>query len=654
METLEKEQAPERQNEVRMEMLKSEINKLGQENLEDFLNQLEEKDLGGFKNEPVTLRIAFSIFFHQDEMGPDGPAMIDIERIREQYERKKRLLNEMKFRARDLNILANSSYDINGNEFSVFYRIQRIIETYDDAYEMIFRHVRMYERINHPTYQAVPLDFDKSIERYNSVNDLATDEEDARTPYQKLLLYLLTEANRRKYKRYNGFCYREIKTPDGKSTRAWEPVMEISDFVYTMTQKEDKYDMWKNMTARGGNVRETIAHLTSCKDIQFPDIKKERTVWSFQNGLFAGRAWDEASQKYMAKFYPYDKPEFDQLDPTVVSCKYFAQEFVDHSDIKDWYDIPTPFMQSIMDYQKFPEDVCRWLYVFGGRLCFDVNDIDRWQVIGFLKGIARSGKSTLITKVFKKFYESEDVRTLSNNVEKKFGLEALHDGFMFISPEVKGDMALEQAEFQSLVSGEDLSIARKFKKAISVTWKVPGILAGNEVPGWKDNSGSILRRLLTWNFARQVAEADPHLEDKLDTEIPIILEKCVKAYLEYAQKYGDQDIWNVVPKYFKTIQSQVAMVTNILQNFLSSEKVQFGDDLCVPQKVFVAVFNQHCHENNLGRAKFNPDFYAGPFSSRNLEVRNETKTYKGRAYTNQPFIFGVDTVQEALDVSDDF
>jgi len=68
----------------------------------------------------------------------------------------------------------------------------------------------------------------------------------------------------------------------------------------------------------------------------------------------------------------------------------------------------------------------------------------------------------------------------------------------------------------------------------------------------------------------------------------------------------------------------------------------------------VAVFNQHCQENNLGRHKFNPDFYAGPFSSRNLEVRNETKTYKGRAYTNQPFVFGVDTVQEALEMSDDF
>ena len=63
--------------------------------------------------------------------------------------------------------------------------------------------------------------------------------------------------------------------------------------------------------------------------------------------------------------------------------------------------------------------------------------------------------------------------TLSNNIEKKFGLSAIKDSFMFIAPEVKGDLALEQAEFQSIVSGEDVSIAVKNKTAVSIEWKVP-------------------------------------------------------------------------------------------------------------------------------------------------------------------------------------
>jgi len=294
------------------------------------------------------------------------------------------------------------------------------------------------------------------------------------------------------------------------------------------------------------------------------------------------------------------------------------------------------------------------MYVMGGRLCFDVGDLDGWQIIPFLKGIARSGKSTLITKVFKKFYDNEDVRTLSNNMERKFGLSSIYDGFMFIAPEVKGDLCLEQAEFQSLVSGEDVSIAVKHEKAKSIEWKTPGILGGNEVPNWKDNSGSVLRRLLPWNFGKQVKEADPQLEDRLDDEIPIILLKCVKAYLDYAQKFPNQDIWNVVPKYFKAIQTQVAMVTNSLQNFLASEKVKYGAEFFCPQKLFTQIFNQHCHENNLGKFKFNPDFYAGPFSTRDLEVRVEPVTYQGRAYPPQPVIYGIDVVDDSPSFGNDY
>ena len=284
----------------------------------------------------------------------------------------------------------------------------------------------------------------------------------------------------------------------------------------------------------------------------------------------------------------------------------------------------------------------------GGRLCFDIGELDTWQIIPFFKGIAKSGKSTLITKVFKKFYEGEDVGTLSNNIEKKFGLSAIKDGFMFIAPEVKGDLALEQAEFQSIVSGEDVSVAVKNKTAMSFEWKVPGILGGNEVPGWKDNSGSVLRRILPWNFGKQVRNADPQLDEKLESELPKLLLKCVKGYIDYANKYRNQDIWNVVPEYFKTIQKQVAKVANSLIHFLESTIIDKGKDQYVPQNLFVQSFNTHCKNNNLGQHKFHEDFYVGPFSSYDIEVRNESVSYRGRQYPLQPVIFGMDLIEDQL------
>ena len=291
----------------------------------------------------------------------------------------------------------------------------------------------------------------------------------------------------------------------------------------------------------------------------------------------------------------------------------------------------------------------------GGRLCFELNDLDKWQIIPFLKGIARSGKSTLVTKVFSKFYEADDVRTLSNNVERKFGLSSRHDALLFIAPEIKGDLQLEQAEFQSIVSGEDVSIAVKCEKAKNMTWIVPGILGGNEVPNWKDNSGSILRRLMTWHFKKQIrdADTDPLLEIKLKNEIPIILQKCVRGYLEYSQKYNCEDIWNIIPDYFAQIRKQVATVTNPLEHFLQSDVILFdghGETYFCPLEVFKKRFFNYCFKNNLGRPRFNPDFYLGPFSSRGVEIkRNNEKTYAGKTYKNQDFIIGVDVIIEEME-----
>jgi phage/plasmid-associated DNA primase len=628
--TIQKDVTPEHEEEIRIANQSNEVSSWTIQELETCITKAE-KD-AGFDIRGNTLASekmwAFVLFPETQERDQDQyPQNYEHDVIRI---RKDRFINSCRTlltRIESLEANKTPSKDINGDEFTLEFRVRRLIVDRKEMFEQYRIWERRHNRINNPT---LAID--------NTDTSLKDDEET--TPYQKVLLFLLSRAYDEGYRRYKGQCCIQIR-----NTRAWRIVKEIKDYVYDVTQKEDEPVMWKNLTSRGNIVSDVVKHLTNCKDFQFPEIKKDRHVWSFQNGLLIGKDWD--GEKYNIKFYDYNSHEFRELDPTIVSCKYFDLPFDPYDNVQDWLDIPTPNIQKVLEYQRLEEDVARWIYVFMGRLCFDVNEIDGWQVIPFLKGIARSGKSTLITKVCRKFYETEDVAVLSNNIEKKFGLSSIVNGFMFISPEVKGDLQLEQAEFQSMVSGEDVSVARKFDTALTLQWKTPGILGGNEVPNWKDNSGSILRRLITINFGRQIAdsEADPLLEKKLETEIPAILCKCLRAYLDYANKYSDKDIWNVLPKYFKTIQSQVATVTNSLQHFLSSEKVRFGPNLFIPQRVFITHYYQHTSQNGLGeKPKFNQDSYAGPFSSREIEVRTDSKIYNGTAYPNQPFIFGVDMI----------
>jgi len=579
-----------------------------------------------------------------DEYGNPRANQIDILAIKTIRDKQRTYLVNLKNHTRDLKI---HKKEPNDDGINTVRRINNIMKQLCDGYDNIRRHHMSFERVDNPTV----------LPQFTKIGDPSTidDEEvETSTPFQKCLLYSLDQTYKSGYRRYKSHCCEEIKTIDGCRTRAWKTKFSIEQFVYSLAQKDADFTMWKHFTSRGSVFREVIDNMSKCIDDQFPEITKRRHVWSFKNGVFVGKEWIPDRGVHDCRFYPYDSSEFRCLDPTIIACKYFDQQFDDFSHIQKWQDIPTPFFDSILKYQKFDDDVCDWAYVMGGRLCYDVGEMDTWQVIPFFKGIARSGKSTLITKVFKKFYENEDVGTLSNNIEKKFGLSAIMNSFMFIAPEVKGDLALEQAEFQSMVSGEDVSVAVKNKTAHSIEWNVPGVLGGNEVPNWKDNSGSVLRRILTWNFTKQVKDADPQLDEKLNDEMPIILLKCIRAYLDYSNRYKDKDIWNVVPEYFKKIQKQVAMVASTLHNFLASTLLEYGKDLCVPQKLFIQVFNQHCQANNLGKPMFNQDFYAGPFSSMDIEVREEVITYRGRTYPKQPVIFGVDVIEESLGITDDY
>ena len=394
------------------------------------------------------------------------------------------------------------------------------------------------------------------------------------TPLQKLLLHLLDSAMEKRYRKHNGYVYEPIVVA-GFETHAWRQVCEIKEFVYDSTPKELHWEVWSNLTASGSNAKMAIEHLSNCNDYQFPFLHKDRSVFSFRNGVYIAR------EDHFHRFGSAAEPLSDSL----VSARFFDAEFEEFAGT-DWRDIPTPNLQKIMDYQEWPADVCDWLYVALGRLLYDVGDRDGWQVIPFLLGSASSGKSTVSLKVAKLFYEHADVGVLSNNIERQFGLSAFWDKLLFVGPEIKGDLRVEQAEFQSIVSGESVQVSAKHKKAFTVEWSTPGILAGNEVPAFSDNAGSIQRRFLVFSFKKAVINGDMKLADKLACEMPRILVKSNRAYLDAATRWGSRNVWTVLPAYFHDTRNEMAQAVNSVEAFLVSQDVMLDSTLFCPYKEF--------------------------------------------------------------------
>ena len=392
-------------------MWSNQIQTLNPEEFMHLLSELEDMwDINATDNSMVSFQLGYKNFINPQDLDPETglPVRFDVELVSGNHKRLKMQLGQMYHRAEVLRLLDTEDDE----DMKISMRINRLIDQVDDAWQIIFRAARIHERINNPTYVPINPESDPSIFRCSTMEKV---EELA--PYQQAILACLQNLNETNVKRYKGYCCTLIKTEDGKDTRAWKQVETIQEYVYGVAQKETRYELWKNLSSRGSAYNDVIRHLTHCKDMQFPEIIKNRHVWSFKNGIFIGKEWSAQTGLYESNFYTYESREFKNLDQTIVSCKYFDKEFTNYEHLENWYDIPTPFFQSILEYQKFDSNVSKWMYVMGGRLCFAVNDIDTWQVIPFLKGIARSGKSTLITKVFRKFYNADDVRTLSNNVE---------------------------------------------------------------------------------------------------------------------------------------------------------------------------------------------------------------------------------------------
>lgn len=504
---------------------------------------------------------------------------------------------------------------------------------------------------------------DDSIQHYN---DNLSAKENLK-PKQSLILYVLNQLSRQRMRMHQDYCYRPVYNKDGQYTYAWESACLIQDFIHKHCNKDINFEQWQNLTSGNNFAKEVSEFLQDHNDPQFPALKKNRNVFSFSNGVYitCRKLKQDGKKFYRDEFYRFGSKHSINLPENEVACNFFKYTFDNYDDIDDWYDIPTPALQSILDFQfnKDPDykNICRWMYILLGRMLYNVGDLDDWQVIPFLFGRAGNGKST-ITKLIEMFYDKLDVGNLSNDCEETFGLSSFYDKLVFIASEIKQDFKLKQATFQQIVSAESVSIPIKFKTAKKVQWTAPGWLSGNQLFNFSDNSQSMSRRIAVFKFSQRVSKPDGNLIKKLRKEIPAILKKCNKGYIEIVNKHQGENFWNIVPKYFWNIRKEICEQLNVMESFLSSGHVEYGKDFYCRVKTFQAAFSEYCRERGFRPQKFTSDLYETPFSDRSADLGFVVK-FQGRGKRKYPrnssgrminanFIIGLDIVEERVSSSD--
>jgi len=244
----------------------------------------------------------------------------------------------------------------------------------------------------------------------------ATDEETP-SPSQRLRIFCLTDCMNSGFRRYRESFMQRIHTADGRPTCAWGVAIKIADYVRALSSRRlTNQRVWFDLTTGPGisAAEGLVKYFMFSDDPELPWLEPDRHVFSFRNGVYLAK--DERFISYDVMHVFYGESSYP------VACKHFDMDF-DPAwlSVEDPMSIQTPALESIWDTQNLSLDVRRWCYALIGRLLYNVREYDDWQIFMFLKGLANTGKSTLLNYI-KLIYEAQDVGTISNMVEKQFGI----------------------------------------------------------------------------------------------------------------------------------------------------------------------------------------------------------------------------------------
>ena len=429
--------------------------------------------------------------------------------------------------------------------------------------------------------------------------------------YQQLLIWLLQILSKRGFRRMGEECYKQILFQN-IGTHAWEHVMSIEEFVYEAIDKDRNSIQWQNATATGGTIDNCIKYLCRCDEHEFPKLRPDRSLFSFNNGVY------DAS---LNSFHPHLGPL--SLDNSRVAMSYFNQDFDESAvTIEDWRDIDTSLFGSVFEYQGYDPGTLDWVYALLGRLIFPVNMLDSWQVAPFFKGVAGCGKST-VSALIKYLFPARLVSTISANSESKFGLAGLCDTFVCICTEVTKKFPLDRGVWQSMVTGERLNVPRKHKTPLDIDWIVPILMSGNENPQWTDKSRSVHRRLVQFLMMKRVMDSNPHLLDDLKSNISLFLVKIVRAYLDMVHHYGHVDIWKegVMSQQIHDWHAKLLESVDPLSAFMADHKVLKSPEKYCKLETFAKAYNTWRKEEKfLPNTEFTEEEYQSVFSEHDLQV----------------------------------
>ena len=617
------------------------------ETLEVWKNMWVIKDANQITNEQITQRME-KLFPIQNKDGEEN-----LGTCKEYLALYAETLQNLKNVAQKKGLLSTDNEEDRGpSERNAYFEL--IMNGIIFGYESRTNLLRIKHLANSQCLNAIPPAFESIQRLVFDQNDKPLDDT------CKYMKFLYSTAWSRMYRIRNESIY-EPKLYNHQYTYAWDYVCDLDHFIWNACQPRAlNEEMWRCLASKPTVSTQAYKHLARADDPMLPKLTKS-SGWSWTNGVYIGE---------IDQFYRYNSEEIStMLSSSYASIKFFEVEFKNDEycelmygsnpnnqeekkedredgedgeknsfdelfdpveldsdydeedvDFNSWMKLPTPKIDKILKDQELSIGVIHWVWVLLGRLLFPVGKHDQWQVMPFFEGIAGSGKSTLL-KIIQMFFDPEDVGVITNSFEKEFGAESIYLKKIILGLDIGKKLGVNQMEWQSWVSGEACTIKRKFKTALTIpAWTAPMVYAGNNIPMWTDNAGSVSRRFIIIEMMKAVRDVDTTLFSEVGKNIAVILKKMILAYLSACHTYGNIGIHKVLPKEFLNSANRLRKSTNALYAFVDSKEVITKNPnneeivLFQSKESFEAAYQDFCNRKKYPFKRLEPDFVCAVFA----------------------------------------
>lgn len=385
----------------------------------------------------------------------------------------------------------------------------------------------------------------------------------------------------------DGEVLKQVFLEDGTPTHAWEAVTVLDGEQMSVEQMINEFSISDIDGCGEGSCHSLLmkSYLTNTKsaaielskglDWRFPRLIRARGVFSFRDCIYIAHLGETRDL-----VLPYGDRRIKPLLGRKIAAKFFDMPLLPLLR-DDWQSMETPAIEIVMNHQGWSDAEKQLMYVMIGRMMCDVGQLDTWQLFSYLLGEAGTGKSLLSEFAVGQIYNQQDIGILSTNSEKRFGLGALLGKLIVLGPELSSGMEFSQMEVQQMASGEHMKINIKNRTGRDAKWTAPLWLAGNSLPDWVDQSGSMVRRFVPFSFLVSVTEEDkrrhPNMEEMLKGDMAALIVKSFRAYLARVQSDGSS--LKLPESVARTSREVVGSSTSLVQMFADEDRIQRGQGL---------------------------------------------------------------------------